>query len=373
MWYSRVFVLIIGLCGSAWSFSQVANTSEMDTAFGIHINKLVIGIYLDTYYGYDFDEPANSDVPYVVCSSRHNEANVNLAMLEFQYHSERMRAVIAPGFGTYVQANNSSEPIGLRNLIEAHAGFKLFRKKEVWLDFGVLGSPYSSESPFSKDQLMYTRSLATEFVPYYLTGAKLSFPLGSKLNAHLYVLNGWQQMMDLNSAKSIGTQLEWRPGEKSLFNWNTYIGDERSAVRPFDRMRYFTDFYWIFNPEGKFSVTSCAYVGIQETVDPLSPKKFLPWYTANFIGRASFTKNVSLSARFEFFDDPYDVMVTPINPVGEFLDYSAGLCLNIKLFDHALWRFEGRHFFSESDLYTDKNGNPFNQMPWVVSSVTMWF
>ncbi len=355
------------------SLAQVTNTATMDTTGGIQIGKLAISVYLDTYYGYNFNEPANSDVPYFVTMNRHNEANINLGMIDLRYTAERLRICFAPGFGTYVNANNASEPGSLRHLIEARVGIKLFKKKNIWMDFGVLGSPYTNESAISKDHLMYTRSFAPEYVPYYVTGAKFTFPLGKRVNAYLYLLNGWQQMVDLNKGKSIGTQVEWRPGNRNLINWNTYIGDERSAARPYYRTRYFTDVYWLFNPDGKFSMTSCAYVGAQERLDGLGNKSTFKWWQANLIGRYSFNKTISLSGRIEYFSDPYNSIVSMINPVSGFSSFSGGLCLNLRLFDHALVRFEGRHFFSDQFVYSDTNGNPHDQMTWVVSSVTMWF
>ncbi|NJN00112.1 MAG: outer membrane beta-barrel protein, partial [Phormidesmis sp. RL_2_1] len=53
---------------------------------------------------------------------------------------------------------------------------QLFKNKQIWLDAGVFGSPYTNESAISKDHLMYTRSFAPEYVPYYLAGVKLSVP-----------------------------------------------------------------------------------------------------------------------------------------------------------------------------------------------------
>ncbi|MBK8373095.1 MAG: outer membrane beta-barrel protein [Saprospiraceae bacterium] len=162
-----------------------------------------------------------------------------------------------------MNANYQAEPNTLQNIVEASAGFRLFKKKEIWIDAGVIGSPYTNESAISKDHLMYTRSLAPEYVPYYLSGIKFSIPINKKINLYAYLINGWQQIQDVNKGKAIGTQVEYRPNNLNLINWNVYIGDERSQVSPQNRMRYFTDVYWIYNPEGKFSITSCAYVGNQ--------------------------------------------------------------------------------------------------------------
>lgn len=78
------------------------------------------------------------------------------------------------------------------------------------------------------------------------------------------MINGWQQIKDNNDKKSVGTQLEFKPNAKHTINWNTYIGDERSTTAPQNRMRYFSDIFWLYNLDGKWSMTSCIYLGKQE-------------------------------------------------------------------------------------------------------------
>ncbi len=46
---------------------------------------------------------------------------------------------------TYFEANYAAEPVGLRQLFEASVGLKLATTREIWLDAGVLLSPYGCE------------------------------------------------------------------------------------------------------------------------------------------------------------------------------------------------------------------------------------
>lgn len=352
--------------------AQIVNPSNMDTVSGEHIGKIAIAGYLDTYYNYNFNQPKDGNISYLVSMNRHNEANINLAYIDLRYKSERLRARFVPGFGTYVNTNYASETGTLKNLIEANAGLKIFKDKEIWLDYGVLSSPYTNESAISKDHLMYTRSFAPEYVPYYLSGLKLSMPLGAKITAYLYLINGWQQIQDQNQGKSVGTQIEYRPNNKNLINWNTYLGDERSSLSPNNRMRYFTDLYWIHNPDGRFSFTSCAYIGLQKKIDPMNNNNNNIWWQANLIAKQKLNKNLSISGRIEYFNDPKNVQIAPLNPVG-FNSFSTGACLNINLFNNAMIRLEAREFFSDKKVYLNNKGNPINQSTCLVSNLTIWF
>ena len=237
-------------------YGQVVNTGMTANYDSLEVGKLKIGGLIDTYYGFDLNQPETSDRPYCVSSARHNEININLAYIELQYINKRVRGRLVPGFGTYINANYANEKGSLKNLIEANVGVRLSKKRDIWVDAGILGSPFTNETAISKDHLMYTRSFAPEYVLYYLTGVKVSAPIGKKIKAYGYILNGWQVISDVNNPLSVGTQIEYRPSQTVLINWDTYVGDESSKLTPENRTRYFTDVYLIYNSTKKFSMTS---------------------------------------------------------------------------------------------------------------------
>lgn len=86
--------------------------------------------------------------------ARHNELNINLAYISVKHSSPRIRAKFVPCFGSYINANYALEQGTLRNVVEGNIGIKLFKNREIWLDVGVLGSPYTNESAISKDHLI---------------------------------------------------------------------------------------------------------------------------------------------------------------------------------------------------------------------------
>jgi Putative beta-barrel porin-2, OmpL-like. bbp2 len=341
----------------------------MDTLESTVIGHVGIGGYIDTYYSYNFRYPEGEYTPYLVNSARQNSMSVNLAYIDLRYRSKNLRARFVPGFGTYMNLNYANEPGTLKNIVEGYVGVRLSEKKNIWLDAGVFGSPYTNESAISKDHLMYTRSFAPEYVPYYLSGVKLSVPLAARWNAYVYLLNGWQVIDDDNSKKSIGTQVEFRPNDKMLFNWNTYIGDERNDSQPDYRTRWFSDVFLIFKANEKWDFTSCAYLGNQQYEN--SDNQL--WWQANGIARYTFAKKSSLSGRLEYFSDAGAVVAESVAAQGSgFRSFSTGLCYNYKVNKNALFRIEGRYFFSHDSVYPDDN-SVYKQSTLLVASLTAWF
>jgi len=369
----RHFLIIVFFLGAINLSAQVSNTGMVNVYDSAAKGKITVGAYVDVYYGFDFNRPIESDRLYCVSSPRHNEVNINLVYADFKYINDNVRAHFVPGFGNYINSNYAAEKGSLKNIVEANAGVKLFKKKDIWLDAGVLPSPYTNESAISKDHLMYTRSFAPEYVPYFLTGVKLSTPINKKVNAYWYLLNGWQSIQDANKQLSLGTQIEYRPNNKLLLNWNTYVGNESSKTTPDFGVRYFTDLYAIYNPDGKFSLTSCVYAGLQERKDSLGQKSQGEWWQANVIGRYSFNKKSSLSARIEYFEDASSIQIKPLTGVIGFSTFSGGLCYTLKISPNALFRFEGRTYFSQKDVYESPNKKAIPYSNLLITNLTVWF
>lgn len=348
-------------------WSQVVNPGMLDTTTTEVPGRLKVEGYVDAYYGWANGSYQSGDRPYAVSFSRVDEITVNLAYVDLRYSGHNIRARVVPAFGTYMTANYAAEPTYLKNLLEASGGVRLSENFDVWLDAGILGSPYTNESAISRDHLMLTRSLASEYVPYYLSGAKVSAALSPKVTASIYLLNGWQVIQETNRHKSLGTQLEYRPTDKLLLNWNTYLGYESTVLTPHYRGRQFTDAYAIYNPTSRWSFTSCLFIGRQE----IEGEHAKTWMNANLIGRYTFADNWSLGMRYEWFSDPEGAVSNRITPVlGQqqqgLVTSSATLGLNYSMNKLLLLRADVRQFFGQEPMFLNHDNSPSSANTWVV-------
>lgn len=365
-------MLTISITSLFPTLAQENNTDLVKSPAGKVLENFSVSAYLDAYFGYDFSRPKEGKIPYFVSMNRHNEATINLAFVDVRYQSERLRGRFAPGFGTYMNANYQNETGVVRHLVEASVGYQISKSKDSWVDIGILGSPYTNESAISRDHLMYTRSFAPEYVPYYLFGVKVSLPLSEKLTAYLYFINGWQQIKDQNQGKAIGTQVEYRPNSNNLINWNTYWGDERSSSQPDDRLRAFSDLYWIYNGEGKWDFTSCIYGGFQNNLSERFNSEVF-WWQVNFITRYSFSQKASLSGRVEYFSDPHSIQISSQSLRPSFRAFSQGICFNYTPQSKLLLRLEGRYFQSPEKVFLNSKEEITGTKFWLIGGVTLSF
>jgi hypothetical protein len=335
--------------------------------------KITIGGYLDAYYGYDFNKPSNGIRPYSVNNSHHNNFSLNLGYIDIKYTANRTRARFAPAIGTYMNANYAGEPTGFRNILEASAGIKLFEKKNIWVDAGVLSSPITYESPVSKENLVYTRSIGTEYSPYYLTGIKLTVPFNTKFTGYLYVVNGWQQIVDVNKGKSVVVGGEYKPTKSLKITGNVWAGSEQNLGTTRNRNRYFFDVYATYKPQGKrLSVSGGVYYGIQQ-MKLASSNVNINWWQANVAAQYQIASKFSVSARAEYFSDPDGAVVQPFTAAPVFNCSSVSACGNFQITPDAMFRIEARSFMAESKIFVNADTKPLNNSMLAIAALVVSF
>jgi len=316
---------------------------------------------LEAYYSYDFANPDDHNRPFFLFSyNKHNEVNINLAYLKAAYNSERVRGNLALMAGSYPNANLSAEPGVLKNIFEANGGIKISKEKNLWIDGGVFASHIGFESAVGPTCWSLTRSILAENSPYYESGAKISYTTseGKWFISGLF-LNGWQHIErpEGNNTPAFGTQLTYKPGDKFLFNYSTFIGNDKPDDAK--QWRYFHDLYAIAQITPKFGITAGFDIGQEQK--PEGADGYNVWYSPIVIVRYSATDKVNIAARVEYYSDEDGVIVATGTANGfKTTGYSANIDYAFR--PNILWRVEGRGFHSEDkifDLDDDPSKNNF--------------
>ncbi|MCB0769530.1 MAG: porin [Flavobacteriales bacterium] len=307
--------------------------------------------FVDVYHVYDIALPEDGYRPsFLYNHNRSNEVALNLGLAQVEYENDRLRTALGLMVGTYPQANLSAEPPLLRNVYEARIGFKLHRTKAIWLDAGVFSSHLGMESAVSMDDRTLTRSLNAENSPYYLSGAKVTWTISSKLEVAGLFVNGWQRMQRVQQyTPCFGTQVLWTMKKGTQFNWSTFLGSD--TPDSLGLYRVFNNFWWSWEGE-KWGVKLAADVGVQEAA---IGNEWDQWSTGVAILRRRVTPKLYGVGRVEFFKDPEQVVVTTGYDQGlSTMGYSLGL--DLEVMPEALVRIEGRWFQSEDPVFVGDPG-----------------
>lgn len=303
--------------------------------------------FADAYYAYDFNKPATHERPgFLYNHNRHNEFNVNLAFLKAAYTADRVRGNLALMAGTYAQYNLAAEQDLLKNIFEANAGVRL--APGLWLDAGIFASHIGLESAISKDNYTLTRSLAAENSPYYESGAKVTYEAGRKWVFTGLILNGWQNIQEPagNSNKALGTQIQFKPSDKILFNSSTFFGNEKPDNAK--QRRYFHNFYATFQIQPQLKLAAFFDIGAEKK---LATDAYNTWYSPAVLLRYNLSDKVTLAARAEYYSDEDGVIISSGTPNG-FKTTGYSLNLDYAPVSNVWLRVEGRVLASQDAIFT---------------------
>ncbi len=305
--------------------------------------------YVELYYAFDADQPREQNrPPFFYNHHRHNEVNLNLALVQLKYQHLRSRANLGLMAGTYAQTNLAAEPGLLKNVFEANVGWKISKKSAWWLDVGIMPSHIGFESAIGRNNWTLTRSLCAENSPYYEAGAKLSFTSADeRWQGAVLFLNGWQRIQRLPGVQtpSWGTQLTYTATPTFTINWSTYTGLE--IPDGVQRRRYFNNLYLLWQP-GRWGLTTGLDAGWQQTASITTPAA--RWFTPVCIGRYAWSKALSVSGRWEYYADDQEVIIT--TPHGEgFRTQGASVNVDYSPDEHLTLRLEARALWSDRIIY----------------------
>ena len=306
-------------------------------------NNLKVSGFVDLYYAYDFNKPADMNRSYTTQPLRHNEFNLNLATLGLAYTEENVRGSFAFQTGTYVQSNFAAEPSLLKNIYEASVGTKI---GSFWIDAGIFPSHIGLEGIISSTNWTYSRSFASDFSPFFETGVKVSTDITNQISAGALILNGWQNINETNSDKTFGTYLKFVPSENITANWSTFIGNEVADSLP-NQLRIFNDFYYQQNLSDQVQFAVLFDIGIQQNSNR---DTWNVWHTGYLIMKYIFSTSLRVSARAEYFYDSKGIIIS----TGTNNNYqSKGASINIDYspVKNVLWRAEFRSIISKDKIY----------------------
>lgn len=321
--------------------------------------------FADIYYQYDFNQPAAKDRPFFLYNhKRHNELSINLALLKIAYQHKKLRAGIAVMAGNYAQYNLSAEPPILKNIYEANIGYEFSKKLSV--DVGIFPSHIGIESAISKDNWNLSRSLLAENSPYFETGIKITFTPNKKWTTTLLLLNGWQNIEETNRSKAIGTQVQFKPTDKWLFNSSTFIGNEKPNTAR--QLRLFHNFYATYTPTSK--------IGLSLLLDAGAEKKFQSdgynnWLGAGVLLKYSPEKKWSAAGRIEYYKDKNGVLIFT-NTANGFNTSGYSLNIDYQPTRYIVFRAEGRYLNSKDKIF-EKNAITKKDNFSLLGSIAVWF
>jgi len=217
------------------SSQQVAPPAISNFLRGTSVNVLV-----DTYYGYNFNDPIGRVNRLRAYDVQSNAFSLNQATVVFDNapdvaNGKRWGLRLDLQFGQATEtlqgnAANELRPEVYRNIFQAYGTYVVPIGSGLTVDFGKWASSLGIEGNFTQDQINYSRSYWFNFLPFYHMGARMNYQLTPAVTLNYWVTNGTQQTEPFNNFKDQLGGLTIQPAKNVTWTVNYYLGQEHPDV-----------------------------------------------------------------------------------------------------------------------------------------------
>ena len=309
---------------------------------------------LDGYYDFDANHPDDGDTQLRNFDIRANTVSLTEAKIVLAHDPAPFGIRADIGLGSAFEVMHPSNPSGggLKYVEQMFVSAKPAKWKGFEADFGQFVTSAGAEIIESADNWNYSRSLLFSFaIPYYHFGVRTSMPVTSTITAGVQVVQGWNNIFDNNSGKTVGITAVQAKKYYTL-NANYYVGPENNNTD--HGYRNLLDATLLLTPSAKFNAYINYDYGQNRNANSTNTGvgSLAHWQGIAGAAHVQATSKITATVRGEYFSDPNGFTtgtVQKLNEVTGTADYliHAGI----------LARAEYRHDHS-NQLYFQKNGIP---------------
>jgi len=254
---------------------------------------------IDGYYSWNLNNPSTRYNQLYNFDVQSQQFSLNMAKLTLSHAPDPMGFQVDFGFGKAFQLVHSAEnePQIFQYLEQAYVSFKPPKAKGLELDFGEFVTTAGAEVIESNNNWNYSRSILFAWaIPYYHFGLRTSFPVGKHFTGGVQVVNGWNNIEDNNSGKTLGLT-----GTVTYSKWNWvntwYGGPEHVDTNKGWRNLY--DTVLNLTPPGKANAYLNYDYGRDKNIGPGANS----WWGIAGALHIQATGKIAFTPRVEYFND----------------------------------------------------------------------
>ena len=229
-------------------------------------------------YTYSFQNPSNGIINDRGFDDRHNTFTVQNAVLDASGSIVGLSARVALQIGHTPDTYYLSEPSlpgtsgagatsasTWKYVQQAYGGYRIDRAG-LTLEGGIFLSPIGPESMAAKDSWNYSRSNLFFGLPFYHSGIRATLEASASTTLALWLVNGWNSVVDDNQGKSVLAQYTYKIPDRLLFDVIYMTGIERPTGAPEGQpWRHLVDLYAQFDVTKWLSFLTEVDVGVEPT------------------------------------------------------------------------------------------------------------
>lgn len=326
---------------------------------------------IDSYYSYNANRPASRSSNFRSFDGNSNQFALNLLKLALDRSPEpdsRTGYRVSLGFGQAINAVNASDPGGLgfdQYLEEAYFSYLAPAGKGLQIDVGKFVTPHGAEVIETRGNWNYSRGLLFSYaIPYFHYGARARYSFNEKYSLSGFLVNGWNNVVDNNSAKTVGVSVAWSPDHAVSLTQNYMAGPEQSDNS--SNWRQLSDTVLSYALTRQLSLMANFDYGRGDRMPGTADPVF--WTGAAGYLRYAFSQGYAVAVRYEHYDD-HDGFTTGtrqhLNECTSTFERALGT--------HLLGRIEFRHDHSDRPTMTRDTGTATRHQNTVTAGMVFSF
>lgn len=335
-------------------------TAQPAQAVSLGDSGIDISGSVDVYYSLNFENPTGAPLAPLGTFNNPEQAGRNFDLRADEFSLSLIDLIVqkAPSpvgfrvdfdYGPTTDWVHAFEPGGtevFKNLQQAYLTYVAPVGKGLTIDFGKFVTHMGFEVIESKDNWNYSRSyLFAWAIPYYHAGLRLSYPVADGVTVTLLGVNGWNNVQESNSGKTVGAQVAITLIPKVTLIQNGIWGSETATN--FRRDVY--DTVLIITPTDKLSLGLNFDLGLEDMPGVTAGDS--SWYGLAGYGRLAVTDAAAVAVRGEWFKDT-DGFATGLNQSLAEVTVTG----EVKLGGSLLTRLEYRRDWSNKNTFNDSTG-----------------
>lgn len=292
--------------------AQAPPPAAPQTSFMRSITVFGIG---DAYLLGNANRPPGGDNLLRNFDTRSGELRLNYVEMAFERKTSDRQAI---GFRADVGAGPTAKMVGapepgpdpLKYLQQAYVSVRAPIGSGLSVDVGKFVTPAGAEVIETQDNWNYSRSLLFSWaIPYYHAGVRASYAVSDTVTATGFVLNGWNNVKDNNSSKTVAGQVVFVPTPRFSIAGVWMGGAEQTDTGG-----------WRNLIDAVVNVEITPTVKLQLNADVARDRGLGPgagWHGVSAAVRAQLTPEWTIAPRLEWFADPQGASTGVIQDVTE--------------------------------------------------------
>jgi hypothetical protein len=337
-----------------WSFLSLSLLATPALAQGTApatAPSIELGGLVDVYYDFYSTKPSG-DAPYRNFDTKHNQFALSMAEVWLAKAPTadsragfKLKLNFGPATTSFVHAAEPGGAQVFQHVQEAYASYLAPAGKGLQIDAGIFVTQHGAEVIEAKDNWNYSRSLLFALaIPYYHAGVRFMYPVNDKVTLMGDIVNGWNNVVENNTGKTVGGQIIYKPSGKVSIIQNYMAGPEQAGND--DDWRQLSDTTVTYAATDALSVMANYDYGH----DTFGGNK-AHWQGIGGYVKYQANDRVAISPRFEYYDDASGATTGAVQKLKD-----ATFTIEVKGADNFLWRIEYRGDSSDRPVFTNRAG-----------------